>query len=146
MWPARSTAWPPRPLAVYREPAGPAHEHELAPLGSEAQTSVGGLGEGACAVPPASERGGLGFSGFCLPVSPAKPEMSDCPLVCAPQVVALQAALLQAGPPDHVRLAVLDFAGSLGTLLIPPALQVTLRILFSFLAQLCEGTGGFSGS
>ncbi|XP_028386836.1 uncharacterized protein C1orf112 homolog [Phyllostomus discolor] len=39
------------------------------------------------------------------------------------EVVALQAELLQSGPPDHVRLAVLDFAGSLGTLLIPPALQ-----------------------
>lgn len=38
-------------------------------------------------------------------------------------VVALQPALLQSGPPDHVRLAVLDFAGSLGTLLMPPALQ-----------------------
>ncbi|XP_053770502.1 FIGNL1-interacting regulator of recombination and mitosis isoform X3 [Desmodus rotundus] len=39
------------------------------------------------------------------------------------QVVALQAALLQSEPPDHVRLAVLDFASSLGMLLIPPALQ-----------------------
>ncbi|KAM5294182.1 FIGNL1-interacting regulator of recombination and mitosis [Glossophaga mutica] len=42
------------------------------------------------------------------------------------QVVALQAVLLQSEPPDHVRLAVLDFAASLGTLLIPPALQDSL--------------------
>ncbi|XP_054443769.1 FIGNL1-interacting regulator of recombination and mitosis [Pteronotus mesoamericanus] len=39
------------------------------------------------------------------------------------QVVAVQAALLRAGPPDHVRLAVLDFASSLGNLFVSPALQ-----------------------
>ena len=80
----------------------------------------------------------MGSSGFCfvsLPVSPAKPETSNWPLVCALQVVALQAALLQSEPPDHVRLAVLDFASSLGMLLIPPALQVMLRIPFLFLAK-----------
>ncbi|XP_037023267.2 uncharacterized protein C1orf112 homolog isoform X2 [Artibeus jamaicensis] len=53
------------------------------------------------------------------------------------QVVALQATLLQPEPPDHVRLAVLDFVASLGTLLIPPALQdqvlPTLSSVFALL-------------
>ncbi|XP_016077004.1 PREDICTED: uncharacterized protein C1orf112 homolog isoform X2 [Miniopterus natalensis] len=39
------------------------------------------------------------------------------------QVVALQASLLKLEPPDHVRLAVLDFASSLGKLFISAAVQ-----------------------
>ncbi|ELK16297.1 hypothetical protein PAL_GLEAN10017828 [Pteropus alecto] len=38
-------------------------------------------------------------------------------------VVTLQASLLQSQPPDHVRLAVLDFVSSLGKLLLSEALQ-----------------------
>ncbi|XP_064139016.1 FIGNL1-interacting regulator of recombination and mitosis isoform X4 [Loxodonta africana] len=39
------------------------------------------------------------------------------------QVVALQPSLLQLQPPDHTRLAVLDFLSSLGKLFIPQAIQ-----------------------
>ncbi|CAK6439536.1 unnamed protein product [Pipistrellus nathusii] len=39
------------------------------------------------------------------------------------QVVTLQASLLKLEPPDHVRLAVLDFVSSLGKLFISPAIQ-----------------------
>ncbi|XP_036090566.1 uncharacterized protein C1orf112 homolog isoform X2 [Rousettus aegyptiacus] len=39
------------------------------------------------------------------------------------QLVALLASLLQSEPPDHVRLAVLDFVSSLGKLLLSQALQ-----------------------
>ncbi|XP_023393353.1 uncharacterized protein C1orf112 isoform X2 [Pteropus vampyrus] len=46
----------------------------------------------------------------------------DPPLIS--QVVTLQASLLQSEPPDHVRLAVLDFVSSLGKLLLSEALQV----------------------
>ncbi|XP_006907876.2 uncharacterized protein C1orf112 homolog isoform X1 [Pteropus alecto] len=45
----------------------------------------------------------------------------DPPLIS--QVVTLQASLLQSQPPDHVRLAVLDFVSSLGKLLLSEALQ-----------------------
>ncbi|KAF6292499.1 hypothetical protein mRhiFer1_001774 [Rhinolophus ferrumequinum] len=39
------------------------------------------------------------------------------------QVVTLQASLLKFEPPDHVRLAVLDFVSSLGKLVISPDIQ-----------------------
>nr|XP_019571938.1 PREDICTED: uncharacterized protein C1orf112 homolog isoform X1 [Rhinolophus sinicus] len=39
------------------------------------------------------------------------------------QAVALQASLLKFEPPDHVRLAVLDFVSSLGKLVISPDIQ-----------------------
>lgn len=39
------------------------------------------------------------------------------------QVVSLQTSLLKLEPPDHVRLAALDFLSSLGKLFIPPAIQ-----------------------
>ncbi|XP_058898157.1 FIGNL1-interacting regulator of recombination and mitosis isoform X2 [Kogia breviceps] len=38
-------------------------------------------------------------------------------------VITLQTSLLQSEPPDHVRLAVLDFLSSLGKLFIPQAIQ-----------------------
>eukprot|EP00070_Physeter_catodon_P037603 XP_028344497.1 uncharacterized protein C1orf112 homolog isoform X3 [Physeter catodon] len=39
------------------------------------------------------------------------------------QVITLQTSLLKSEPPDHVRLAVLDFLSSLGKLFIPQAIQ-----------------------
>ncbi|XP_066117163.1 FIGNL1-interacting regulator of recombination and mitosis isoform X2 [Saccopteryx bilineata] len=56
------------------------------------------------------------------------------------QVVTLQASLLAGEPPDHVRLAVLDFVSSLGKLVISPALQDQLlpglsSVLASLLAD-----------
>ncbi|KAM8816447.1 FIGNL1-interacting regulator of recombination and mitosis [Rhynchonycteris naso] len=48
------------------------------------------------------------------------------------QVVTLQASLLMGEPPDHVRLAVLDFVSSLGKLVISPALQDQLLPGLSF--------------
>ncbi|XP_047376413.1 uncharacterized protein C1orf112 homolog isoform X2 [Sciurus carolinensis] len=45
----------------------------------------------------------------------------DPPLIS--QVVALQTAVLKSEPPDHVRLAMLDFVSSLGKLFIPQAFQ-----------------------
>ncbi|XP_004464211.1 FIGNL1-interacting regulator of recombination and mitosis isoform X2 [Dasypus novemcinctus] len=39
------------------------------------------------------------------------------------QVVTFQTSLLKLGPPDHVRLAILDFVSSLGKLFIPQAIQ-----------------------
>ncbi|XP_014700642.2 FIGNL1-interacting regulator of recombination and mitosis isoform X2 [Equus asinus] len=45
----------------------------------------------------------------------------DPQLIC--QVVTLQTSLLRLEPPDHVRLAVLDFVSSLGKLFIPQAIQ-----------------------
>ncbi|XP_062961556.1 FIGNL1-interacting regulator of recombination and mitosis isoform X1 [Cynocephalus volans] len=39
------------------------------------------------------------------------------------QVVTLQTSLLKIEPPDHVRLAMLDFVSSLGKLVIPQAIQ-----------------------
>lgn len=70
-----------------------------------------------------------------LPSSPPRPRQhprqaaSLChhhnrALASAPQLVALLASLLQSEPPDHVRLAVLDFVSSLGKLLLSQALQV----------------------
>ncbi|XP_072504783.1 FIGNL1-interacting regulator of recombination and mitosis isoform X2 [Notamacropus eugenii] len=39
------------------------------------------------------------------------------------QVVTLQTSLLKLDPPDHVRLAILDFVSSLGRIFIPQAIQ-----------------------
>lgn len=52
------------------------------------------------------------------------------------QVVTLQASLLGREPPDHVRLAVLDFVCALGKLFLSPALQVARWRLFS--QELCK--------
>ncbi|XP_014443920.1 uncharacterized protein C1orf112 homolog isoform X1 [Tupaia chinensis] len=56
------------------------------------------------------------------------------------QVVTLQASLLELEPPDHVRLAVLDFLSSLGKLFIPQAVQDRMlpslaRVLASLLTD-----------
>lgn len=83
-------------------------------------------------------RGVFGCSGFCRLSPPTAQQNRRQPsrlcglsaairnraLASAPQVVTLQASLLRSQPPDHVRLAVLDFVSSLGKLLLSQALQV----------------------
>lgn len=44
--------------------------------------------------------------------------------VCLLQVFALQSSLLQLHPPDHVRLAMVDFLSSMGKVFIPQEAQV----------------------
>lgn len=57
----------------------------------------------------------------------------------------MQASLLKFEPPDHVRLAVLDFVSSLGKLVISPDIQVILLIVVSVneTVRITEGFLGF---
>lgn len=57
----------------------------------------------------------------------------------------MQASLLKLEPPDHVRLAVLDFVSSLGKLVISPDIQVILLIVVPVnrTVRITEGFLGF---
>lgn len=52
--------------------------------------------------------------------------MDWVPVHSLPQVVTTQTALLRLEPPDHIRLALLDFVSSLGRLSISKDTQVPL--------------------
>lgn len=45
-----------------------------------------------------------------------------------PQVFALQSALFQLDPPDHVRLAMVDFLSAMGKVFIPQEAQVNVIV------------------
>lgn len=62
----------------------------------------------------------FGFKDEPAQFSPAVCVMGLCLL----QVFALQSSLLQLHPPDHVRLAVVDFLSSMGKVFIPQEAQV----------------------